>query len=238
MAKFIMLAPFLDKSSVIQWGREEYKHLIDLTITGLNSGLDVVTNWHDIEHQMGPLLDKAAEIKERDEFDAIIIGCFLDPGLLAIRQGTHIPILGPGETSLCVAAMVGHKIGVIVPEKHFLGPTENMIRNYQFTDRVVAVRSVADFIPETIHTKPMESVSKMAETCLQIIQDNDADVVVFGCIGFSWMANQVRELVSKAGFKTPIIEPGLTAYNAAKMLIELGLNQDRRKLNNDALRRI
>jgi Asp/Glu/hydantoin racemase len=76
----------------------------------------------------------------------------------------------------------------------------------------------------------LNRLTKMAETCLQIIQDNDADVIIFGCIGFSWMASQVPELISKAGFKTPIIEPGLTAYKAAKMLVELGLNQDRCKL--------
>ena len=70
----------------------------------------------------------------------------------------------------------------------------------------------------------------MADTCLRIIRDDDADVVIFGCIGFSWMVRGVRELVAREGLGTPIIEPGITVYNAAKMLVELGLNHDRRKL--------
>jgi len=34
----------------------------------------------------------------------------------------------------------------------------------------------------------------------------------------------------EAGASTPVIEPGVTVYQAAKMVAVLGLNQDRRKL--------
>jgi len=229
MTKITMLAPFLESSPLTEFAQQEYSHLSDLTVVGTDSGLDVVTHYHHIEHNLGPVLDKAAEIEKRGDCDAMIIGCFGDPGLAAVRQVTSMPVLGTGETSFCVASMLGDKIGVIVPQKDLVYVTEKMIHTYQFTDRVVAVRSAEELVPETILSRPEESVAKMADTCLRVIHEDDADVVIFGCIGFSWMVNQTRERVVKEGLKTPTIEPGITAYHAAKMFVELGLNWDRRK---------
>jgi allantoin racemase len=230
MTRIIMLAPFPDSSQLTEFARQEYCHLTDLTVLGTDTGLDVITSYHHIEYHLGPILDKALKIEKQGDCDAIIIGCFGDPGLVAVRQVTSMPVLGTGETSLCVAAMVGDKIGVIVPQQDFLYVTEKMIHTYQFTDRVVAIRSAEELVPETIMTKPEESVAKMADVCLQIIRQDNADVVIFGCIGFSWMANQIRERITEEGFRTPLIEPGITVYHAAKMIVELRLNQDRRKL--------
>ena len=233
MSKIIMLAPFLDSSPLTEFARKEFRHLPDLTVVGTDTGLDVVTHYHHIEHNLGPILDKAAEIEKQGDCDALIIGCFGDPGLTAVRQVTSMPVLGTGETSLSVAAILGDKVGIVVPQKDFIYATEKMIRAYQFADHVVAVRSAEEFVPESILTRPEESMAKMADACLRVIHEHDADVLIFGCIGFSWMVSQVRELIAKEGLSTPMIEPGVTAYRAAKMVVELGLNQDRRKLTVD-----
>src|SRR5690348_6350752 len=37
---------------------------------------------------------------ERDGFDAVIIHCFVDPGLRAARDRVGIPVIGPGEVTL------------------------------------------------------------------------------------------------------------------------------------------
>jgi len=228
MARITMLAPFKDTSPLTQFAREEFRHLPDLTVIGLNTGIDLVIEYYQIEYHLGPIIDKAIEIEKRRDCDALIIGCFGDPGLLAVRQVTSMPVLGTGEASLSLAAMLGDKIGIIVP-KNFVYIIEKLIQSYPCNERVVAVRSTEAFDPEILTSRPKESVGKMVDTCLRVIRQDDADVVVCGCIGFSWMVRQVRELVAKEGFKTPIIEPGITVYNAAKMVVELGLNQDRRK---------
>lgn len=230
MGKIVMLTPFPDSSPLTLFGREEFKHLTDMTVVGLDSGLGVITRYYHIEHHLGPLLDKAIQIDSSGEYDALIVGCFGDPGIFAVRQATSMPVIGTGHVSLCVAAMVGDKIGIVVPQKDFVYVTEKMVHTYQFADHVVAVRSADDFVPESIQSKPAEAVSKMADTCLQVIREREADVLIFGCIGFSWMIDQIRDVVAKEGFTTPIIEPGVTAYRAARLVADLKLNQDRRKL--------
>jgi Asp/Glu/hydantoin racemase len=42
-------------------------------------------------------------------YDAIAIGCFLDPAMQEAREVVPIPVFGLGETSMLVACMYGHK---------------------------------------------------------------------------------------------------------------------------------
>jgi allantoin racemase len=230
VGKIVMLAPFPDSSPLTHFAREEFKHLADMVVVGTDRGLDVITAYYHVEHHIGPVLDKAMEIEKSGDCEALIVGCFGDPGLVAVRQVTSMPVVGTGETSLCVAAILGDKIGIVVPQRDFVYVTEKMIHTYRFADRVVAVRSAENFVPESIQSRPDEAMKMMADTCLGIIREKEADVLIFGCIGFSWMIDEIRRFVASEGFSVPIVEPGITAYKSAKMIAELGLNQDRRKL--------
>jgi|TARA_B100000959_G_scaffold210853_1_gene221610 allantoin racemase len=225
-----MLTPFPTASPLTKFAQEEYGHLPDLTVVGLDRGIEMVTHYHHVERHLGAILDKADEIESDGNCDALIIGCFGDPGLVAVRQVTSMPVLGTGEASFAAASMLGGKLGVVVPQTDLVYVTEKMIHTYQLSDRVVAVRSVEEDVPDAVVSKPEEFTEKMSDLCLRAIRDDDADVIIFGCIGFSWMVKQVREILNKNGFSTPVIEPGVTVYQAAKMVAELGLNQDRRKL--------
>jgi len=228
MSHIMMIAPMTEKSAFFQFGKCVYENLTDLTIIGTESGLDDVIDYYQIEYNLGPILHKVMEIEKTGNCDALIIGCFADPGLMAVRQVTSMPVLGAGEVSLCTAAMMGDRIGIVIPEMQFKRLIEEMVRKYGFGDRVAAVRSAEEFVPGSVRTQPQESVKNMAETCCKIIDENDADVIILGCIGFAWMVPQVSDLLKRRGLKTPIIVPGIVTYNAAKMIIELGLNQDRR----------
>lgn len=94
MSSITMLAPFPESSPLTKFAQQEFRHLKDLSVVGLDAGLDVVTHYYHVEHHIGPLLDKAMEIEKEGKCDAMIVGCFGDPGLVAIRQVTSMPVLG------------------------------------------------------------------------------------------------------------------------------------------------
>jgi len=235
MAKIIMLCPGKDSHPASQATKEACRNLPDLTVVGTDTGLEEVTKYYQVEYHIGFMLDKAVEIEKRHDCDAIITGCFGDPGLLPLRQAISIPVLGIAEVCLNVAAMLGDKIAIIAPQRDWVYVFEKMIHTYQFSDRVVAVRSVGELDIESLQKHPDKFVDSLvdslADACLRAIHEDNADVVIPGCVGFfPSVVHQVRELIAKKGFRTPIIDCVTTAYHAAKMIVELGLNQDRRKL--------
>jgi allantoin racemase len=225
-----MLVPFPDALDMTRFSKEEFRKYPDLTVVGTDDGLDELQSFSDLEYHIGHTLDKATEIEQKGDCDALIIGCFGDPGLMAVRQKTTMPVMGTGATAFSVAAMFGDKIGIVVPQRQFIHVTERMIYLYRYTDRVVGLETTEDDISDTVVTKPEEMVKSLAEACRKLVVDKDADVLIFGCIGFAWAVEAVRDIFKNEGIETPIIEPGATVYQAAKLAVELGLNHDRRPL--------
>lgn len=53
---------------------------------------------------------------EKEGYDAIVIYCFSDVGIDAIRENVRIPVIGPGETSLAAASMICNRFTVLTSE--------------------------------------------------------------------------------------------------------------------------
>ena len=62
-----------------------------------------------------PFYPDRCALAERDGFDAVIIHCFIDPGLRAARERVRIPVVGPGEVTLRAGASLNRKIGMVTP---------------------------------------------------------------------------------------------------------------------------
>jgi Asp/Glu/hydantoin racemase len=56
----------------------------------------------------GGVLNKIMQAGDKG-YDAVAIGCFLDPAMIEAREVVKIPVFGLGETSMMVACMYGHK---------------------------------------------------------------------------------------------------------------------------------
>jgi len=56
----------------------------------------------------GGVLNKIIQAADQG-YDAVAIGCFLDPAMQEAREVVQIPVFGLGETSMLAACMYGHK---------------------------------------------------------------------------------------------------------------------------------
>jgi allantoin racemase len=63
-------------------------------------------------------------------FDAIMVMCFFDPKLREARQALNIPFIGPGETSMRIASMMGKKFGVVSAGEQARWEVEENISKY------------------------------------------------------------------------------------------------------------
>ena len=61
---------------------------------------------------------REVQAAEEEGYQAIIIGCFVDPALREARGVVEIPIVGPGESCFYVASLMARRFGVITPRYH------------------------------------------------------------------------------------------------------------------------
>src|SRR5262249_11251207 len=50
---------------------------------------------------------------EQDGINAVVIDCMGDPGMHAAREAVSIPVLGPGEATMHIASILGHRFSVV-----------------------------------------------------------------------------------------------------------------------------
>jgi len=79
---------------------------------------------------------------ERDGADAVVIDCMGDPGLKAGRECVSIPVVGPAETAMHVAAMLGHTFSVVTVLKRLRAQQEDLSKVYGINSKFASLRAV------------------------------------------------------------------------------------------------
>ncbi len=159
---------------------------------------------------------------QKESFDAVVIYCFSDPALHAARQTVDIPVIGPGETSLAIAGLLGHKFSVITTLQENIPRTEMRMRE-RGTDKLslVSVRSlnipVADLRENSEYTK-----QRLMEVCTKAIQEDGAEMIILGCLGLAGYGLLVQEKYS-----IPVIDPAFVSVGIAELLVKLKIRHSR-----------
>ena len=164
---------------------------------------------------------------EKDGADAVIPDCMGDPGVEEGREMVSIPVVGPTETSMHIAAMLGHKFSVVTVLDRLVPYFEEYATRAGQADRLASVRSVNIPVLELEdHTRAIEAL--VAESA-KAVRDDGAHVIVFGCTGMAGLAKQVEEGLKKEGVAdVPVIDPAVLALKVAEALAEMGLSHSKR----------
>jgi allantoin racemase len=66
--------------------------------------------------RVSPLVVAKARWAESEGYDAVVVGCMIDPGVQEAKRVISIPIIGIGEATRTVAPLIGINPGHIYPE--------------------------------------------------------------------------------------------------------------------------
>ena len=96
---------------------------------------------HTDEVFAAPELVRLAVRAEREGFDAVVIYCFSDVGLEALRENVRIPVIAPGETALAAAQTLCSRFVVVTGASWNIPRTyRRMMRSAVAREKMAAVR--------------------------------------------------------------------------------------------------
>lgn len=167
------------------------------------------------------LLEIVPEL-EREGFDAIVPGCFADPGVDAARELVAIPVLGPGATSMLVAANLGHRFSVVTVLENVVRPLENLARLTGIEAKLASVRQIGIPVLE-LNTDPEATFYRLLEVSRAVIEEDRADALVLGCGTLSFRAAEAQ-----AALGVPVINPLQVTLRMAELLVASGLSHSKR----------
>jgi allantoin racemase len=157
-------------------------------------------------------------------YDVVIIACFSDPGLGAAREISKILVLGIQETSLHIAAMLGHRFTVLTPLPHRVPKKERDVRGLGLGEALASVRALGLTVTET-EAEPERTKARILDVARAAVEEDGAEVLVLGCAG---MAGYASEIEKKLGIV--VIDPVTVTFKVAEGLAEMGLRHSKRAL--------
>ena len=190
-----------------------YEVVVEPTETGPAS----IESAYDAGLVVPELLRLGPAAQERG-FRAIIIGCYSDPGLDALREILTIPVIGPGTAALHLAAQLGTRISVLTPTGRGFGRVAQRMRALALSPLLASVRGIGLSVMDLAEQKP-GALEKASLAARNAVEQDGADVVVLGCMSMAFLPGICEALGERAG--VPVVNPVHAALKTAEALISM-----------------
>lgn len=200
--------------------REVAREGTRLAVAYIDKGPLTIESYYDEAHAVPGVLRIVRE--NRDSYDGIMINCFADPGLQPARELCDIPVVGPGESAMVIASLLGHNFSVISTQKNIKPMVEMKAAYLGLLKKLASVEHID--LPVSELEKDREKTVEAIERAIREAEKK-AEVAVLGCTG---MVSLYREVVKRV--KIPVVEPARAALKVLETLIDLKLRHSKQGL--------
>ncbi|UYN95524.1 MAG: aspartate/glutamate racemase family protein [Enhydrobacter sp.] len=132
---------------------------------------------------------------DRGRKDAVILACFGDPGLAALKEISDVPVVGMAEASILQACAVGKRFSIVTGGERWKAMLEEFVVAQGLGPRLASVRTVAPTGAD-IARNPRAALSLLARSCTACAREDGADVVILGGAGLAGLAARLGSRVA------------------------------------------
>ena len=144
--------------------------------------------------------------------DAVILACFGDPGLAALKELSPVPVVGMADASVLQACALGGRFSIVTGGERWQSMLEEFVAAMGLSSRLASVRTVAPTGAE-IARNPKAAMALLAKGCQACVKEDRADVVILGGAGLAGLA---AKLASKV--EVPLLDGVACAISMAESL--------------------
>jgi len=151
--------------------------------------------------------------------DAVIVGCFSDPGLDAARERARVPVVGPGMSAMHLAVQLGDRFSIISPGEAGSTRSASYVRQLGLQERYASTRGMGESVVDLARGNET-TIERTAEVGRACVEKDGADVLVLGCMSMAFL-NVTGDLEDHIG--VPVISPVIAALKTAEMMVSHGV---------------
>lgn len=156
---------------------------------------------------------RAARDAATSDMDAMVIGCFYDPGIEDAREisGSTV-VVGPCQAAVQIAANLANRFSVIVGQTKWIQQMTERVHTYGYGERLASMRSIGIAVPD-LQADCDFTAARIIEAGRRAIEEDGAEALILGCTcTFGLFETVQREL------KVPVIDPINAALKMAEAL--------------------
>jgi len=191
-----------------------------VSVVSLEWGTASIESQRDEALVVPDILTKVVEAEQAGA-DAVIIDCMADPGLYAARELVSVPVVGPAQASMHLAAVLGHRFSVLTVFDHDIPAVEDQVARYGLSTRLASVRGFN--IPVLALDEDIEATTQvLVNLSEQAVREDGAHVIIPGCTGLAGLAPRIQAGLAERGCEVPVLDPPSVAMKLAESLVDLG----------------
>lgn len=126
-------------------------------------------------------------------FDAVLIGCFGDPGLMALRESGAVPVTSLAEASFIAAAKHG-RFAIVTGGQRWAPMLQRMAENAGLGHLLAGIHTVAPTGAQ-LAADPVAAKILLAQACADAAKQFGADAVILGGAGLAGVAATLQAQV-------------------------------------------
>lgn len=127
--------------------------------------------------------------------DAVLLACFGDPGLDALREVSPVPVIGLVEAACREASEGGRRYAIVTGGERWSPMLREMIRMRGLEEGLVAIHTVAPTGGQ-IAEDPDGALDLLASSCSYCAHRYGADAVILGGAGLLGLAARIKPRVA------------------------------------------
>jgi Asp/Glu/hydantoin racemase len=134
-------------------------------------------------------LDALAE--HVSDCDVVYLACFGDPGLVALREVSPVPVVGMAEASIEAACRRGGRFAIVTGGAAWAPMLKELVAGLGLSDRLAAIRTIEQSGDE-IARDPASALDRLVEACNACANEDGASSVILGGAGLAGFAASVQ----------------------------------------------
>lgn len=233
------------------------KHLLDDVDWDLHPGAPSPFGKRQVGQREGFALMAAVRLPivveacESGKYNAIVLLGGADPGFTESREIAkkyNIPVTSCAFAQMHIASMLGNKFSFIdISESHNMAVYDLVVR-YHFTERCASIKNIDTPLTQHMHEgqisiqierekamrgEPSEAVDRAVREAVSAIEEDGAEVIVFGCSPSYWLRPFVEKRLIELGWEVPVLDGYSCAIALAKTMVDLNIDVSRLMLPGD-----
>ena len=104
---------------------------------------------------------------DRGRKDAVVLACFGDPGLAALKEIARVPVVGMAEASILQACAMGNRFSIVTGGERWKSMLEEFVASHGLASRLASIRTVAPTGAD-IARNPKAAMALLAKGCTRL----------------------------------------------------------------------
>lgn len=143
---------------------------------------DIVASYRTIEYVFA----------QEQHFDGVVVACYYDPAVHALREVLDVPVVGIAEGSMHVGALLAPKFSIVTVLSRGISHVEKVVKDVGLEQRCASVRAV-DLGVLDIEEDFTVAAAQIEKEARYAVAYDGAEAILLGCAGMGPLHHSLQD---------------------------------------------